>query len=132
MRRKTSRLAKPSGSGRCGRCSTNGGPGSRLAEISAGVGRNLPLLFAPVRLPAHATYHSMKARFASVVVSLASLLWLSACAKVPKPGKFEIEQTFANLLPAFARVYDFSLEEMQNSGTEDDPTWHARFRAKVK
>lgn len=59
-------------------------------------------------------------------------MWLSACSKVSQPGNFEIEQTFTNLLPAVARVYDFTLEDTQNMTTGSEAVWHARFHATVK
>lgn len=73
----------------------------------------------------------MKTRISSII-TVAVLLFLTACSKDPQPSTSEIEQSLATQLPAFARVSSFSIEAMQNIGTKVDPEWHARFRAKLK
>lgn len=56
----------------------------------------------------------------------------AACAKEPQPSSAEIEQALTASLPAFARVSSFSVEAIQNMGTQVEPVWQSRFKATVK
>lgn len=69
------------------------------------------------------------------LLSIVAIVALTSCSLVKKekqPSKDEIEQSFALRLPSFAAASVFSIEAMQNMGTQVDPAWVTRFRATVK
>lgn len=69
-------------------------------------------------------------RYLAVCVILPALA-STACSTERRPASSEIEQTLTSTLPAFARVSSFSVEAMQNMGTQVEPVWHSRFRATI-
>jgi len=67
---------------------------------------------------------------AGMLVTLAAIS--ASCSKEVRPASTEIEQVVTIGMPAFARLSSFSVEAMQNMGTEVEPVWQSRFRAAVK
>jgi hypothetical protein len=74
----------------------------------------------------------MKTHFLPVAIPFVVILLLAGCSKEPHPSKSDIEQSLTTQLPAFARVSSFSVDAMQNLGTQVEPAWNARFHATVK
>lgn len=74
---------------------------------------------------------STRRRSNQIARSLLALA-LIACSKDPQPSPSDIEQALNSSLPAFAELSSFSVEAMQNMGTQVEPAWQSRFRATIK
>lgn len=72
----------------------------------------------------------MRTHTYTTVCSLLMLL-LGGCSKDPQPSSSEIQQALTSTLPAFAQVSSFTVQAIQNMGTQVEPVWQSRFRATV-
>ena len=71
----------------------------------------------------------MTRRILLLIITLA----IASCAMgEQQPTKGEIEQSLAFQLPSFVSLSSFSIEAMQNMGTQVDPEWATRFRASIE
>lgn len=69
----------------------------------------------------------MPLRFAVVLWALAC----TSCAREPRPSATDLEGALRTQMPPFIRIAQFSVEAIENIGTKVEPSWHARFRARI-